>query len=102
MSRKVNRYRIYTQDGSILFEGTAMECCEEIGICRSYFDNIVSRSQKEDFVGRYRILVIEPPTEKELNDERKRMCKRWDEIVTPIREKYGVPVYRKEKKHGKI
>lgn len=96
MSRKVSRYRIYTQDGGILFEGTAMECCEKIGVCRSTFDTFVSRSKKDDYAGRFRILVIDSPTEKELNDEHKRMCKRWDEFVTPIREKYGVPVYRKK------
>ena len=44
---------------------------------------------------------MEAPTDKEIDNEYERLCKQWDDFVAPIREKYGVPVYKKEKKHDK-
>lgn len=102
MSRKLNRYRVLSKDGRILVQGTATDCCEYLKICKSVFYDKAESCKKENYHGKYRIMLVEAPTDKEIDNEYGRLCKQRDDFVTPIREKYGVPVYRKEKKHGKI
>ena len=98
MGRKVNRDRVFSEDGRILLQGTATDCCEYLKICKSAFYEKVENCQKENYRGKYRVILVD---EQEIINERERLCKQWDDLVTPIREKYGVPVYRKEKKHDK-
>ena len=101
MSRKLNRYMVLSKDGRILCQGTATDCCEYLKICKSVFYDKAESGKKENYRGKYRIMLVEAPTDKEIDNEYERLCKQWDDFVAPIREKYGVPVYKKEKKHDK-
>ena len=94
MSRKVNRYRVFSEDGRILFQGTAVDCCEYLKICKSVFYDKAESGKKENYRGKYRIILVDA---QEIINDHERLCKQWDDLVTPIREKYGVPVYRKER-----
>ncbi len=102
MARAIKQFRVFDNSGNLIMEGTAKECSERIGICDSTFRDCAERSKRGGY-GKYRIVQVSEDAEKEISKDVVGLIKQWDDFVTPIREKYGVPVYRgKEKKDDKI
>ena len=87
--RAAPRYDLYDRDGQHRFTGTADECAEYLGCTKRQFMSGYDKYQK--YKG-HKIQREHEPTDAEL-------IKAWDDLVTPLREKFGVPAY-KAKKEG--
>lgn len=88
----VSTYRFYTRSGELVCQGTAEECAEQMGVTVSAVRNYVSRLPRPG--RKYDVEVIQPQGEKELEKKHRDAAKEWDDFITPIREKYGIPVYK--------
>lgn len=76
-----------------VFVGTASECARFCGGSTSGFHNYTS-SRSGTFKG-YRVEVVQEAQEKgSFDSEMRAAAKKWDEFCQPIREKYGIPVYK--------
>lgn len=91
-------------NGDLLFAGNTKECAEFMGITMKTFQNgthYMLRRNKEIYRG-YHIEVekaekvekVECNSKPFRNDVTKQQAKAWDDFVMPIRERYGIPVYR--------
>lgn len=91
---KKRRFKIYDMDGNPIISGTSGECCKKLGC--SY--NSLTRFAQTTIRGtntKYEVIEIDPVERenKEGVDRRvKDAIKAWDDFVTPIRKRYGVPV----------
>lgn len=82
-----NYYRVYERHtGELAAEGSAKECAKILGIHVNTFKQN-ARENREG--GRFEYEVTEP-----MDSETKALIRKWDELVTPLREKYGVKVWR--------
>lgn len=92
-----NRCRVFlaTTD-AFVFEGTPKECAEFIGVSHTHLLNYVRDGRKYIGGGKYRIVPVDGVWEKELKRDGSdlRAIQAWDAFIEPIREKYGVPVYK--------
>lgn len=97
--RPLNKYALYdVNTGKRVFTGTAQECVDFCEGTISGFATAYKCSRTCTYKG-YRIeLVKERPEKVEFGVAEKEAAKRWDEFVTPIREYYGIPVYRPGKR----
>lgn len=82
--RQANIYNLYDMDGQHQFTGTAAECAEYLGISKSHFKNRYYNYRK---CKKYTI-------ERQYEDAEVKAIMAWDELVTPLREKFGIPVYK--------
>lgn len=87
----MQKYRVYKGDtDEIVVEGTSSECAKEMGVTRmSAFYDAVSRSRAGNHA-KYRIEVV--PGETVLQAGYMEAIKAWDDFVTPIRQRFGIPV----------
>lgn len=91
------RCRLYlTSTDTFVFEGSPRECAEFIGVSHTHLLNYVRDGRKYICGGKYRIVTVDGWWEKELKLDGGdiRAIQAWDDFVIPLREKYGVPVYR--------
>lgn len=100
MNRPLLRFTVCDSRGSLLAKGTAAECAKALGMTEKYFRYVVSASRD----GKYKGYVIEDITDyghQETDEwEQSRNAdaiRNWNEFVTPLRKKYGIPVYRAKK-----
>lgn len=78
----------------LLFEGTAPECEKFCGTDPGKISNAYNNTKSKSYHG-MRIVLVEESSEKDISSFRdRRAVEKWDEFVTPIRERYGIPVYK--------
>ena len=92
----VKRYRVYNPtDGKFIVEGNVAECAEKLGMTEKSFWEAADKFMK----GRYKKYNIYDVTDEkgcEIKACDRDIIKKWDDFVTPIREAFGVPVYKKK------
>ena len=92
-----NRCRVFlaTTD-AFVFEGTPKECAEFIGVSNSYLCNYIRDGRKYISGGKYRVIPVDKEWKKDLqrSGDNLQAIQAWDAFVTPLREKYGIPVHR--------
>lgn len=96
----MRKYKVYSNiTDEFLFEGTAEECAAFCGLSVSWFKE-VANDIGVCCRGRYRVMEVygtgDAQQEKQVSSDSSMSAaaRRWDEFVTPIREYYGIPVYR--------
>lgn len=99
----MRKYKVYSNiTDEFLFEGTAEECAKFCGLSLSWFKE-VTNDIGVCCRGRYRVMEVygteDAKQEKQVSSDSSMAAaaRRWDEFVTPIRERYGIPVYKPEK-----
>ena len=103
MGKKLLRYAIYNANGVLVFEGDAESCAKHIGAPLKSFRNSMYGKPSKEIRG---YLVVDISDETELEKGEKTMqgaaaaIAAWDAFVTPIRERYGIPVYKGGKSDG--
>lgn len=88
-------YEVYDPiTNTLLVKGNAAECAEQLGMLRGTF----MKAAIEPNYKRFKIVDTTEydnmPSPAEAYAD---AIKSWDDFVTPIREKYGIPVYRGRK-----
>ena len=92
---EVNIYRVYDpRNGKFIVEGTVSECARKLGMTTDRFRRVAFDFKN----GKYKKLNIYDVTGEKYNIKEKYsdVIKKWDDFVTPIRERYGIPVRRLE------
>lgn len=92
--RQLSKYALYDKvTGDLVFSGSAPECLEFCNGKPSAFCTAAQDPEHKTYRG-YRVVQIERSPERTSPDKRLiAAAKRWDSFITPIRERYGVPVY---------
>lgn len=91
--RDVQRFKVFNIWGEVVAKGTAEECAKELGISVGTFRNNFKNQGK--FVNsKYEIVLTHEPGEKYQNSNTAALIKMWDDFATPIREEFGIPVYK--------
>ena len=98
MKDRVYIFRVYTLAGELIVQGNAAECAEALGLKKDGVKGLVERSRNGAKLKRYRIEEVR--FEDNYNTGMVQAAKNWDAFVKPLREKYGIPVYRGEKNDG--
>ena len=95
MSTNVKKYRVIDNiTDKKIFEGSSKQIHEITGISQSRICE-AAREGRPIAGGRYLIIDISEDKEKmNVSGDMLSAAKAWDEFVTPIREYYGIPVYR--------
>ena len=73
----------------ILLEGSSGECAKFLGVSIKGFYSAVQKSAE----GTYSKALVE--VSPQLTERDYDAIRKWDEFTEPLREKYGVPVYRR-------
>ena len=95
--RHLNKYALYDmRSGERVFTGTSKECADFCGGSVPGFDSAFAHSRSCSYKG-YKIQLVRSAPEKELGEPEQDAAAAWDAFVTPIREYYGIPVYKPEK-----
>lgn len=86
----MNNYRVYDgKTGDLIVEGTAEECAKAVNMqVGSFRQN--SYLSEQGMYKKYRIVVV--PDETVPQAGYMEAVKAWDDFVTPIRQRYGIPV----------
>lgn len=92
----VKIYRVYNQSGKYVVEGTDEECAKKLGITAKSFQRAAREFKRGGYKKYYIWDVSDEPENVDQKSERE-LIEAWDNFVTPIREKYGIPVYKREK-----
>lgn len=92
-------YKVYNLFGEQIAQGTTKECAAQLGMKETGFRAAVDRMR----AGICRSMVIEefeymPDSEIILMQD---AAAKWDAFITPIREQYGVPVYKAKGEAGR-
>lgn len=95
MSANFKRYRVIDNiTDKKVFEGTSRQIHEITGISQSRICE-AARDGRPIAGGKYLIIDISEDKGKvNVNGDMLSAAKAWDAFVTPIREYYGIPVYR--------
>lgn len=94
MSKALKIYRVYNPlNGKFIVEGTVAVCAHKLGITTERFRRVANDFQK----GQYKRFNIYDVTDEYDEEELQRktnadVIKAWDDIVTPLRKRFGVPV----------
>lgn len=81
---KLVRYTLYDMYGDAAFCGTSAECADYLDCTTKQF---LWGYEKYRKYKRHRI-------ERQITETDTDWIRKWDEFVTPLREKYGIPVYK--------
>lgn len=92
------RYRVYDSWDEFVVEGTASECAAELGMKLKTFRNNAIEFKQGKYK-KYSIFEVqreerEIENKKEIWKSESDLIKEWDDFITPIRKRYGVPVYK--------
>ena len=91
---EVKIWRVYNPlNGKFIVEGTDIECAKKLGIAVRSF-NDAARRYKEGRYHKYYIYDVSDEPENVDQKSERELIKAWDDFVTPIRERFGVPVYK--------
>lgn len=91
--RDLQRFKVTNIWGEVVARGTAEECAKQLGIAVKTFRNNFHNQGK--FVNsKWEIVLTNEPGEKDRNSNTAAMIKRWDDFTTPLREEFGIPVYK--------
>lgn len=84
------KYRVYDgKTGDLIVEGTPAECGAALGMKTNSFYSAVAYSRD----GYYKKFRFEDISDKPTKlDEYKAAVAAWDDFVTPIRQRFGIPV----------
>lgn len=97
-------YEVYDiETDELVVKGTAKECAEKFGVTvRWWRDELVTHSGKLYKGCRIEIIGGNNAVKKSKETEQglAKAIAAWDAFVTPIRERYGVPVYKGGKSDG--
>lgn len=87
-----SRYQVRDKQGKLLAEGTAAECGEKLGVSgRVIYCHFASPGT----YNRWDITLLpDEPDQVSIRGDMIDLIKAWDDLVTPIREYYGIPRYR--------
>lgn len=97
--KRYQRFQVFGLNGLLLAEGNERECAEQLGVNYNTFHTWLHNPGR---VIPYRIVALPvEAVEKVHTPELAEAARKWDEFVTPIREAYGVPVYRPKKEKSK-
>jgi hypothetical protein len=90
-------YRIYNRTGDLVAIGDAAECAEVVGIGERWFREAAEKG-RTFASGRYRVEIVTKEKNKAADDSKftRAAIQAWDDFVTPIREKYGIPVWQEK------
>lgn len=93
MGVELNVYRVYDpRNGKFIVEGTVSECADKLNMTNDRFRKAAFEFKN----GRYRKLNIYDVTDEynkaDIQKKYSDVIKAWDDFVTPIRERYGIPV----------
>ena len=97
MRKETTRYRVYDAWDEFVVEGTARECAEGLGVAVKSFREMAAKFKNGKYK-KYSIFEVQP---EEVWKSDRDLAKQWDDFVTPIRERYGVPVYKPGKGDNK-
>lgn len=81
---KLVRYTLYDMYGDAAFCGTSAECADYLDCTTKQF---LWGYEKYRKYKQHRI-------ERQITETDTDWIRKWDEFVTPLREKYGIPVYK--------
>lgn len=81
---KLISYTLYDVHDEAVFCGTASECAEYLGCTVKQFSSGFDKYRKYK---KHRI-------ERQITERDAELIRKWDETVAPLREKYGIPVYK--------
>ena len=84
------KFRVYdSKTDALIVEGTPAECGAALGMKTCSFYSAIANSR----IGYYKKFRFEDVSDKPTRlDEYKAAVAAWDEFVTPIRERFGIPV----------
>lgn len=88
--RRLVRYTLYDVYGEVTFCGTAGECAKYLECTTKQF---LWGFEKYRKYKKHRI-------ERDVSETNTEWIRKWDEFVTPLREKYGIPVYKAPEERG--
>ena len=95
MPPKPSKYKVIDPaTGQTLFYGSAREIAERFDTRADNILKAIKKSKNGTYRGFRIVLQAAAPEKVETSFEFVSAAKAWDEFVTPIREYYGVPVYR--------
>lgn len=88
-------YRVTNDRGKILAEGSAMECCDAMGLSLNWLYATCDRTAK-GLSQKHLVFEIgcDNRSEKTMTREVVAAAKSWDAFVEPIRKRFNIPVYR--------
>ena len=90
--KEIKVYRVYNpRNGKFIVEGTASKCADKLGMDIDRFRRVEWEFRK----GKYKKLCIYDVTGEEeigIRECDRDVIEAWDRFVTPIRERYGIPV----------
>lgn len=93
--KRYQRFQVFGLNGLLLAEGNERECAEQLGVNYNTFHTWLHNPGR---VIPYRIVALPAEAvEKVPTPELAAAAAEWDRFITPIREAYGVPVYRPKK-----
>lgn len=96
--KRFQRFKVVSLRGHLLAEGNERECAEMLGVNYNTFHNWMYLPDSAPFK------IVPIPVEavdKTFTPEMIAAAAEWDRFITPIREAYGVPVYRPKKEKSK-
>lgn len=87
----MNNYRVYDgKTGDLIVEGTAEECAKAVNMRVGSFRSNAYLSE-QGMYKKYKIVAY-TVSDPKIQSEYAEAIKAWDDFVTPIRERYGIPV----------
>lgn len=97
--RQSKRYEIYDhRTGLLVFAGTANECGEFVRIGVGTI-RAAAEIENRVLLGKYTVVDVSNEVKNtDCDTQSTSPAQQWDEFITPIREKFGIPVYRGEAK----
>jgi hypothetical protein len=94
MPPKPSKYKVIDPEGKTVFYGLMREIGEHFDTRADNILKAIKKSKNGTYRG-FRIVLQEAAPEKvETSFEFVSEAKAWDEFCEPIRQKYGIPVYR--------
>ena len=85
-------FEVYNNFGQLIAKGNSHQCAEALEITQHRF--LQYANLPEEKLKKWRIKrTYEPEGTLPKTWDCQQMIKKWDDFVTPIRERFGVPVY---------
>ena len=79
------------ENHKFIVEGDAEKCSDKLGIDFTSFERAAERFKRGQY-HKYRIYDVTDENRSLIRDCDRDVIKKWDDFVTPIRERYGIPV----------
>lgn len=87
----MNKYRVYDgKTDDLVVDGTAEECAQALNMQVGSFRQNSYLSEQGEYK-KYKIVAY-TVSDPKIQSEYAEAIKKWDDFVTPIRERFGIPV----------